>query len=154
MAGCNRCNKPSINCEDRVEAPCVFVEAEDLPQISEYSGEDCVTADELFLEIYEILEDQAAAINISGLDICLPYEEGVEKTIVNVLQVHEDNICDLKERIEFLENPCHILAMDISECNIDLSCLQTDACDNPITLTTVGALFQTLINEICILKTA
>ena len=42
--------------------------------------------------------------------------------------------------------------MDISECGIDVSCLGVDVCDNTASVTTIGNLFQTLINRICELE--
>jgi hypothetical protein len=145
--GCNRCGKQSLECGDKVYAPCVYVEI-DFPLFSEYNEEECVTLDEVLIELYEEVEQIKEDIDIIGFQSCLNYGS-TEKTIPNITQKHEDEICTIKTDIENLQDACTFLDMDISGCGIDVSCLQDDVCNNPIIVTTVGALFQTLIDKIC-----
>ena len=142
--GCNRCNKPTLECGDKVYAPCVYVEI-DFPIFSIFHEEECVTLDEVVEELYKEVDEIKEAINIESFNSCLEYEE---KTIPIILQKHEDEICDLKNKL----TPCEILNLDISDCGIDVSCLGNDPCNNVTTVTTIGALFQTLIERICELE--
>lgn len=143
---CTNCNKVKIECGgERIYAPCVYVEI-DFPTYSQYNEEDCVTLDGVVTELYEEIGNIKDEINIEDFTPCLEYDE---ITIPNILQKHEDKLC---ENPLANVNPCDILDMDISECGIDVSCLGVDVCNNTASVTTIGNLFQTLINRICELE--
>lgn len=147
--GCSNCGKTTIKCGDRYEGACVFVEAE-LPEFSEYKDEGCVTATNLFEELYDEVDNLKVITDLEGYDNkCLENEEVTFKAI---LQSQTDKICELEARVTFLEDPCNILAMNISECGIDLSSLGIDPCGTTYQVTTLQALLQLLIQEVGILK--
>lgn len=143
---CNR-YEPSQTCGEITESNCIRVETT-FPEISGLTEVDCASGKVVIDDIYSIL----STFDISEYDkLCLEIDE---ISLLNVLQAQTVKICDLENRVAFLEEPCNILGMDISSCGIDVSCLLNDACDTPIAVTTIGALFQTLVSEICILKSA
>jgi len=135
--------KPSDTCGNIVESPCVRVET-DFPSISSLEGETCVSLDMVIDDIYEILQKY----DLSDYDKkCL---EISEVTLKNILQAQTDKICDLEEEIEELKNPCNILNTNISECDIDVSCLQVNDPCNPATpITTIKDLLVKLIEKTC-----
>ena len=149
--GCSKCGNATINCGERTEGACVFIDIT-LPAYSAYADEDCTdpVASDLFEELYGEVDDLREFTDMEAYDnLCLP-EAG--STLLSIIQEQTNEICSLKDRIEYLEEPCNILDMDISACGIDVSCLETDICNNPVTVTTIGALFSTLLEEICALK--
>ena len=130
-------------CGTPTESPCVRVEIT-FPEISSLFDTTCTSLDVVLEDVYEIL----GKYDISDYDDkCLEIEE---ITLLNILQAQTDKICDLEERVSFLENPCNILDMDISECGIDVSCLQAnDPCDPATPITTLKQLLVKLIEKSC-----
>jgi hypothetical protein len=134
---------PSDTCGNPVESPCVRVEIT-FPSISSLFSTTCTTLDVVLEDIYSILESYDISTYDKG---CLTIEE---ITLVNVLQAQTDKICELEDRIEFLEDPCNILNMDITSCGIDVSCLQAnDPCDPVTPITTLKELLVKLIEKAC-----
>ena len=134
---------PSDTCGNPVESPCVRVEIT-FPSISSLFSTTCTTLDVVLEDIYSILESYDISTYDKG---CLTIEE---ITLVNVLQAQTDKICELEDRIEFLEDPCNILNMDITRCGIDVSCLQLDDPCDPVTpITTLQELLVKLIEKAC-----
>lgn len=137
------CNKIKHTCTgNRNYATCIMYEGE----TNEHSPlkDDCeLTIEETTQDIYNQLEE----INLSELGGCLEYVETEEGKIIvkNVLLKHEQEICDLKNRIDELENR-QICDFPISACGLDLDCLSLP-CDDSIA--TIKDLFQALINKVC-----
>ena len=135
---------PSDTCGNPVESPCVRVEIT-FPSISSLFSTTCTTLDVVLEDIYSILESYDISTYDKG---CLTIEE---ITLVNVLQAQTDKICELEDRIEFLEDPCNILNMDITSCGIDVSCLRAnDPCDPVTTIPTLKELLVKLIEKACV----
>jgi len=150
--GCTNCgNGPKITCGERTEAACVFVEMTLLVWPDWSAFEDtCATAEDLFEELYEQVIVVTDEIDIKDISTdCLTIAPGVVLTVKNVIPAQIAKICELEARIAVLEAPCAVLATDISGCNLDISCLNTDPCNNPVVLTTMGALLQSLITKVC-----
>ena len=141
-SNCNR-YQPSDTCGKITESPCVRVEI-DFPEISGLTEESCVRLDYALEDIYEILEKY----NLSEYDKKCLEQEG--QNLVHILQSQTDKICELEERVSELEDPCQIFKRPISECGIDVSCLQqNDPCDPVTPITTFGDLINKLIQKNC-----
>lgn len=140
------CNKEKHTCGDSVSyATCVAYETT-LPDFSEI--DDCADLDATTTELYELVGDIREQIDLTELaESCLEYIKDAEERIVvkNALLKHQEEICNLKEKIEELENTPLCNRLLDTNC-LDLKCL-TDACSNSIT--TYGELFQALINNAC-----
>jgi hypothetical protein len=125
-------------------ATCVQYELP-LPEFSELG--DCVSIEETTEELYNLIGEIKEETDLSELaNECLEYvlEEG--KVIVkNVLLKHEQEICELKEKVEQLENR-QLCEIPISSCNINLDCL-TLPCDQSIA--TLEDLLNAMITKIC-----
>lgn len=143
MNNCN--NKVKHTCGTQNFATCVNYEGTTNSQ-SELAEESCLDLEITTQDTYEQLEEIKTEIDLSELgEQCLDYVEVEGKIIVkNVLLKYETEICELKEKVEALENR-QVCDMLITDC-VDLKCL-TDACSNEIT--TYGQLFQALIDNAC-----
>lgn len=135
--------EPSDTCGEIVEATCVRVETT-FPAVSSLVDESCANAKEVIDDIYSILQ----AADISEYDKgCL---DVATITLLNILQAQTDKICELEDRVAFLEDPCNILDMNITECGLDVSCLEAqDPCTPATPITTIKELFAKLIEKSC-----
>ena len=93
---------------------------------------------------YNILEDIKSEIDLSALgQDCITY--GVTpKTVKNVLLRYEQEICDLKDRVNTLETTA-ICDINITNCGIDLSGINNN-CSSQVT--TLGELLTYLVDNI------
>jgi hypothetical protein len=136
-------NKIKNTCVDKNYATCVYYELE-VPTISSLVDQDCVTLEETTKDIYDILIKVKSDADLSSLgQKCLTYVLDAEnkKTVKNVLLKYEQEICDLKDRVEVLETTA-ICDMDITNCGLNLP---DTACDLPITK--LGELLEYLLTQ-------
>lgn len=133
-------NKIKHTCAEKNYATCVYYELE-VPSISSLVNQDCVTLEETTEDQYNILEGIKSEIDLSALgQDCINY--GVNpKTVKNVLLKYEQEICDLKQKVQILETTA-ICDINITDCGLTLP---GDSCNNPIT--TLGQLLGYLLDN-------
>lgn len=139
------CNKIKQTCGDSLFSNCVFHQSE-LPSFSELEPCDTTiaeTTDELYSFVGEIKNE----INLSELSSeCLTYVTTEEGKIVvkNVLLKFEQEICELKEKVNLLET-INICQQNISTCNLDFGTL-TNQCD--VQPTTLSETLQLILDQL------
>lgn len=147
--GCN-CNKLSNMCGDKMKAPCIEVE-KDFPSCSSLKEVECTSLDEVIDDLYDIICTDKEDLSDFATN-CLDYGEE-ELTAKKIKQVHNVEICTLKDEIETLGDICNTLNLDINECNIDYSCLiGTDDCGETTVINNLSNLLQVMIDKICALE--
>lgn len=136
-------NKIKHTCAEKNYATCVYYELP-IPTFSELHGEDCTTLEETTEDIYNILGDILGDIDVSALgENCINYNIGrgqVLKIKDVVLQL-EQEICDLKDRVNVLETTA-ICDINITDCGLNLP-------NNPCggSFTTLGELLGYLLDN-------
>lgn len=122
-------NKIKHTCAEKNYATCVYYELE-IPTFSDLVDEDCVTLEDTTEDMYDLIGDVKSEIDLSALgQDCISY--GINpKTVKSVLLKHEEEICNLKDRVNILETTaiCDII---ITNCGLDLSGLNNN-CSSPI----------------------
>jgi len=139
------CNQIKHTCGTTTYATCVTYETP-VPEFSELG--ECVDIEQTTTELYELVGDIRNQIDLSALgEECLEYVETEEGKIIvkNVLLKFEAEICDLKTKVETLENR-QLCDFPIADCDLDLDCLALP-CDTSIT--TWAHVIQALINKSC-----
>jgi hypothetical protein len=135
-------NKIKHTCSEKNYATCVYYELE-VPNFSNLVGEDCKTLEETTEDQYDILEGIKSEIDLSDLgEDCLTYEV-TPKTVKSVLLQYEQEICDLRAKVEALETTA-ICDINITNCGIDLSGINNN-CSSPVT--TLGELLAYLVDN-------
>lgn len=136
-------NKIKHTCTEKNYATCIYYELE-VPTFSSLVGEDCITLEETTEDQYNILSGIKSEINLSALgQDCILYGTKL-KTVKNVLLTYEQEICDLKDRINTLETTA-ICDINITNCGIDLSGINNN-CSSQVT--TLGELLTYLVDNI------
>lgn len=130
-------------CGEKTYATCTYYELE-LPTFSTLLDQDCTTIEETTADLYEAVGAVKSEIDLTSLgESCLTYVQEEGKNIVkNVLLKYEQEICELKNRVEYLENEA-ICDKVITDC-VDLTGI-VDACNTQIS--TLGELLQYLVNN-------
>lgn len=136
-------NKIKHTCAEKNYATCVYYELE-VPDFSSLVGEDCITLEETTEDQYNILADILSEIDMSALGNCptIDYPPSRQGLIIkNVILQLEQEICDLKDRVNTLETTA-ICDMDITNCGLTLP-------DNPCggTFSTLGELLGYLLDN-------
>lgn len=133
-------SKIKHTCAEKNYATCIYYELE-VPAFSSLVEQDCTTIEETTEDQYEILGGIKSEIDLSALgQDCITY--GVTpKTVKSVLLQYEQEICDLKDRVNTLETTA-ICDMDITNCGLTLP-------DNPCggTFSTLGELLGYLLDN-------
>lgn len=133
-------NKVKHTCSEKNYATCVYYELE-VPDFSSLVNQDCITLEETTEDQYNILDGIKSEIDLSALgQDCINY--GVNpKTVKNVLLKYEQEICDLKQKVQVLETTA-ICDMNITDCGLTLP-------DNPCggTFSTLGELLGYLLDN-------
>jgi hypothetical protein len=133
-------NKIKHTCSEKNYATCVYYELE-VPSFSSLVNEDCITLEETTEDQYNLIGGIKSEIDLSALgQDCINY--GINpKTVKSVLLKHEQEICDLKARVETLETTA-ICDINITECGLNLP-------DNPCggTFSTLGELLEYLLDN-------
>lgn len=133
-------NKIKHMCSEKNYATCVYYELE-VPEFSSLVNQDCITLEETTEDQYNILDGIKSEIDLSALgQDCINY--GINpKTVKSVLLKYEQEICDLKGRINTLETTA-ICDMNITDCGLTLP-------ENPCggTFSTLGELLGYLLNN-------
>lgn len=139
-------NKIKHTCAEKNYATCIYYEGNvpvfsGLSSLVEAGG--CITIEETTEDQYDILEDIKSEIDLSALgQDCITY--GVTpKTVKNVLLRYEQEICDLKDRVNTLETTA-ICDINITDCGLDLP---TDPCNSSNTISTLGQLLEYLLTN-------
>ncbi len=130
-------------CGEKTYATCTYYELE-VPTFSTLVNQDCITIEETTSDLYEAVGGVKSEIDLSSLgSLCLDYVQEGGKTIVkNALLKYEEEICNLKDRVNYLENEA-ICDKIITGC-VDLTGI-VDACNTQIS--TLGELLQYLLNN-------
>ena len=141
MTNCG--NKIKNMCGEKTYATCTYYELE-VPTFSALLNQDCITIEETTSDLYEAVGGVKSEIDLSSLgSLCLDYVQEGGKTIVkNALLKYEEEICNLKDRVNYLENEA-ICDKIITGC-VDLTGI-VDACNTQIS--TLGELLQYLLNN-------
>jgi hypothetical protein len=133
-------NKVKHTCSEKNYATCVYYELE-VPDFSSLVDQDCITLEETTEDQYNILEGIKSEIDLSALgQDCINY--GINpKTVKSVLLKYEQEICDLKDRVNTLETTA-ICDMNITDCGLTLP-------DNPCggNFSTLGELLGYLLDN-------
>lgn len=133
-------NKIKHTCAEKNYATCVYYELE-VPSFSSLIDEDCITLEETTEDQYNILTSIKSEIDLSALgQACINY--GVNpKTVKSVLLKYEQEICNLKAKVQTLETTA-ICDMNITNCGLTLP-------DNPCggTFSTLGELLEYLLDN-------
>lgn len=133
-------NKVKHTCSEKNYATCVYYELE-VPDFSSLVNQDCITLEETTEDQYNILEGIKSEIDLSALgQDCITY--GINpKTVKSVLLKYEQEICDLKQKVQVLETTA-ICDMNITDCDLTLP-------DNPCggTFSTLGELLGYLLDN-------
>lgn len=125
----NKCNKVKNTCGSPTYAECVVYESE-VNNNSSLKEDVCFNIEETTQDIYTQLEE----IDLSELgEICLEYVENDEgrNIVKNVLLKFEQEICNLKEKVENLENIA-ICEKSIVACDLDFGDL-VPQCETSVT---------------------
>ena len=139
-------NKIKHTCAEKNYATCVYYELE-VPSFSSLVDEDCKTLEETTEDQYILIGDIKENISTDNLNTkCIEYEitPQVGITVKSALFQHEEEICNLKTRIEDLETTA-ICDINITNCGIDLSGINNN-CE--IEVTTLGELLEYIVNTI------
>lgn len=136
-------SKIKHTCAEKNYATCIYYELE-VPDFSSLVDQDCITLEETTEDQYEILGDIKSEIDLSALgEACIEYDVD-PKTVKSVLLQYEQEICDLKDRVNTLETTA-ICDMDITNCGLDLSGINNN-CSSPVT--TLADLLGYLLDNI------
>lgn len=140
------CNDNVSNiCIDPIKAPCVDYEG---PLGANTTiTDDCVNQHQVNEDLYTITDNIIENQDTSNLgNLCLTYPVTDGKILPkSVFETHEQEICDLKDRVTTLEG-MNFGELDITGFNLDFACL-VDPCGDPIT--DLKTLLQLLINQAC-----
>lgn len=141
--GCN--NKMSNVCVDSTSSKCIDYKGK-LGNSSSITDE-CVSQFEVNEDLYDIVNTVEDSQNTSELgSLCLTYPVTEGKVLPkSVYNIHEQEICTLKNKVEILENKT-LEEIDISQLGLNFQCL-VDPCGDPIT--NLKTLLQLLINKSC-----
>lgn len=137
-------NKVKHTCSEKNYATCIHYEG----NVPVFSGLNslvksggCITIEETTEDQYNILEGIKAELDLSALgQDCINY--GINpKTVKSVLLKYEQEICDLKQKVQVLETTA-ICDMNITDCGLTLP-------DNPCggTFSTLGELLGYLLDN-------
>lgn len=133
-------NKIKHTCSEKNYATCVYYELE-VPNFSSLVDEDCITLEETTQDQYNLISGIKSEIDLAALgQDCINY--GIEpKTVKSVLLKQEQEICDLKAKVQILETTA-ICDMNITNCGLTLP-------DNPCggTFSTLGELLGYLLDN-------
>lgn len=134
-------NKIKHMCGEKTYATCTYYEL-DVPAFSSLVGDECITIEETTEDLYNLVGGIKSEIDLSALGQgCINY--GVNpKTVKSVLLKYEQEICELKSKVDYLENEA-ICDKIITDC-VDLTGI-VDACNTPIN--TLGELLQYLLDN-------
>lgn len=134
-------NKIKNMCGEKTYATCTYYELE-VPTFSTLLDQDCITIEETTADLYLAVGGIKSEIDLSSLGQgCINY--GVNpKTVKSVLLKYEQEICELKSKVNYLENEA-ICDKIITDC-VDLTEI-VDACNTQIS--TLGELLQYLIDN-------
>jgi hypothetical protein len=123
-------NKIKHTCSEKNYATCVYYELE-VPSFSSLINEDCITLEETTEDQYNLIGGIKSEIDLSALgQDCINY--GVNpKTVKSVLLKQEQEICNLKDRVNTLETTA-ICDINITDCGLDLSGINNN-CSSPVT---------------------
>lgn len=139
-------NKIKHTCGEKNYATCIHYEGNvpvfsGLASLVEAGG--CITIEETTEDQYDILEDIKSEIDLSSLgEACIEYDVD-PKTVKSVLLQYEQEICNLKDRVNTLETTA-ICDINITDCGLDLP---TDPCNSSNTISTLGQLLQYLLTN-------
>ena len=135
-------NKTKHTCAEKNYATCIEYELE-VPAFSSLVEQDCFTLEETTEDTYDLIGGIKSEIDLVALgQDCINY--GVNpKTVKSVLLKYEEEICDLKSKVEVLETTA-ICDKIITEC-VDLTGI-LDQCNSPVN--TLGELLQYLLDNI------
>jgi hypothetical protein len=133
-------NKIKHTCSEKNYATCVYYELE-VPSFSSLVNEECITLEETTEDQYNLIGGIKSEIDLSALgQDCINY--GINpKTVKSVLLKYEQEICDLKTKVQTLETTA-ICDVNITNCGLTLP-------DNPCggTFSTLGELLGYLLDN-------
>lgn len=134
-------NKIKHTCAEKNYATCVYYELE-VPDFSSLVDQDCITLEETTEDQYNLIGGVKSEIDLSALgQDCINY--GVNpKTVKSVLLKYEQEICDLKAKVQTLETTA-ICDINITECDLNLP---DNGCGQPFS--TLGELLGYLLDNI------
>ena len=140
-------------CNDDISNICIESTLDSCVDVTATLGENtkivegCVSQKDVNNDLYIITDEIITNSNTSQLgNLCISYPITSGKiTLKSVFETHETEICNIKDRLNNLENQ-NIANLDITGFGLDFNCL-SDPCGDPIT--TFGQLLQILINKTC-----
>ena len=143
--------KPKHTCGDRSSnARCVFYDL-NTPSFSKLSGSECTTIEETTSDLYSLVSWLRESVNIEGLDIKDLEIQSVQDSYDNSKQrlLVKDILSEIISQVDDIKKLTDLNDTD-SGLVLDLKCLG-NSCGPPIT--SLKYLLQTLIDEVCTLKT-
>ena len=143
--------KPKHTCGDRSSnARCVFYDL-NTPSFSKLSGSECTTIEETTSDLYNLVSWLRESVNVEGLDIKDLEIQSVQDSYDNSKQrlLVKDILSEIISQVDDIKKLTDLNDTD-SGLVLDLKCLG-NSCGPPIT--SLKYLLQTLIDEVCTLKT-
>ncbi len=140
-------NKIKHTCADSNYATCISFEGTPNTE-SELAEEECLDIEATTQDLYDQVGEIKEELDLSELgDLCLDYVETEEGKIIvkNALLKFEEEICNLKTKIESLENR-QICDIPIGECLEDFGCLEAP-CEG--TIVTLGDWMLAMQTRLC-----
>lgn len=143
----NNYNKINYTCSGEVQYSTCTVFEGNVNTQSSLLESNCLNQELVDQDQYNQLEKLWNQSDLTALgENCLTYVKVDNKILVkNVLLKYEQEICDLKLKLEEVKNKA-FCDMSLENCGLDFKCLTT-TCDGDIK--TVKDLFQALIDKSC-----
>lgn len=151
----DNCNDPRNKCGSVIPSSCVpftgakpsFVSEEDFP---------CnVNMDDMIKNLSTQIEEILAGIDLTLSDKrCLDYNPETV-TVSELQQIHNDELCAFKARIETLEESVNSLNIASKLISLNLGCMtpSTNPCSPNTNLYTLYYILNTFKTELCAIKT-
>jgi hypothetical protein len=135
-------NKIKHTCAEKNYATCIYYEL-DIPTFSDLHGVDCTTIEDTTEDQYNLIGEIKSEIDLSALgEACIEYDVD-PKTVKSVLLQYEQEICDLRTKVQTLETTA-ICDINITGCGLDLTGINNN-CSSPVV--TLGDLLGYLLDN-------
>lgn len=151
------CDTSKYNCGTIITSSCVPYTGPDLTILEDPTSLVCnANINDVFTIFDTTIKEILVGSDLTGLNPrCLTFVPDTV-TVAGLFQVQTDKICSLDAQVTTLTNLINNLNIGSEPITINLLCLTPAAapCESPANTYTLLAILNTLVNEICALKTA